>query len=319
MPYREDRTSHLRWPARAGSAPAGRPGTLELLPDVLSPQLKNERDLLVYLPASHGEDEGRRYPVIYMHDGQNLFDPATSFSGEWQVDETMAAAALQGLEAIVVGVPNMREKRMNEYSPFDGADWGPGRGDAYVSFLGDTVKPLIDRRYRTLPERRHTGVAGSSMGGLISLYAFFSRSETFGFAAVMSPSLWLNDEAIFPIVEAAPFVPGRVYLDVGRLEGERHVENVRRLRDLLTAKGYEEGVDLRWLEDEVGQHNEAAWAYRFRAALPYLLGAQGERRGARRPRTGRRTSDAWPGAVPGAVPGASGVNNNRAEDADVRG
>ena len=288
MPYREDRTSHLRWPARVGGAAHGRPGTLELLPDVLSPQLKNERDLLVYLPPAHGEG-GRRFPVLYMHDGQNLFDPATSFAGEWQVDETMAAASLQGLDAIVVGVPNMREKRMNEYSPFDGAEWGPGRGDAYLDFLAHTVKPLVDRRFRTLPDRRHTGVAGSSMGGLISLYAFFARAETFGFAAVMSPSLWLGDEAIFPVVEAAPFTPGRIYLDIGRQEGERHVANVRRLRDLLAAKGYQEGVDLRWIEDEHGHHTESAWARRFRAALPYLLGAQAERRA--RPRPGRRASD----------------------------
>jgi len=148
------------------------------------------------------------------------------------------------------------------------------------------------------------------MGGLISLYAFFARPEAFGFAAVMSPSLWLNDEAIFPLVAAAPFVPGRIYLDIGRLEGERHVTNVRRLRDLLTAKGYAEGVDLRWLEDEVGQHTEAAWAYRFRAALPYLLGAQGERRVGARPRAGRRTSDARPGAV--------GADGGRADAADRR-
>ena len=291
MPYREDRTSHLRWPARLGGIAHGRPGTLELLPDVLSPQLRNERDLLVYLPAAHGETE-RRFPVLYMHDGQNLFDPATSFAGEWQVDEAMAAASLQGLDAIVVGVPNMREKRMSEYSPFDGADWGPGRGDAYLDFLTRTVKPLVDRRFRTLPDRRHTGVAGSSMGGLISLYAFFKRAETFGFAAVMSPSLWLNDEAIFPVVEAAPFSPGRIYLDIGRQEGERHVANVRRLRDLLAAKGYQEGVDLRWIEDEHGHHTESAWAHRFRAALPYLLGAQAERRA--RPRPGRRASDRRP-------------------------
>ncbi len=290
MPYREDRTSHLRWPARAGSAPAGRPGTLELLPDVMSPQLRNERDLLVYLPASHGADD-RRFPVLYMHDGQNLFDPATSFAGEWQVDETMAAASLQGLEAIVVGVPNMRERRMNEYSPFDGASWGPGHGDAYIDFLATTVKPLIDRRFRTLPDRRHTGVAGSSMGGLISLYAFFARPDAFGFTAVMSPSLWLNDEAIFPVIEAAPFVPGRIYLDVGHLEGERHLENARRLRELLDRKGYQEGVDLRSIEDESGHHNEAAWARRFRAALPVLFGAQRERRSGRRPRQGRRASD----------------------------
>jgi predicted alpha/beta superfamily hydrolase len=292
MPYRSDRISHLRWPARTPGHTGGRPGTLELLPDVMSPQLRNERDLLVYLPATHGDGE-QRYPVIYMHDGQNLFDPATSFAGEWQVDETMAAASLEGLEAIVVGVPNMREQRIHEYSPFDVPDIGPGRGDAYLEFLTHTVKPLVDRRFRTLPDRRHTGIAGSSMGGLISLYAFFACPDTFGFAAVMSPSLWLADEAIFPLIEAAPFVPGRLYLDVGHLEGARHVANARRLRDLLEQKGYRDGDDLRCIEDETGHHNEAAWARRFAAALPFLLGAQPERRvrPRSRERFGQRASD----------------------------
>ena len=151
-------------------------------------------------------------------------------------------------------------------------------------------------RFRTLPEPAQTGIAGSSMGGLISLYAFFSCPETFGFTAVMSPSLWLADEAIFPFVEAAPYVPGRIYVDIGQLEGARHVANARRLRDLLERKGYRDGVDLRCVEDESGHHTESAWARRFGAALPFLLGAQGDRRAQLRNerdrlRLGRRASD----------------------------
>jgi predicted alpha/beta superfamily hydrolase len=276
----------LRWPTQG----EGRPGTLELIPNVFSPQLRNERDLLVYLPEGHDRGE-RRYAVIYMHDGQNLFDPATSFAGHWQVPETMAQASIQGFDAIVVGVPNMATERIAEYSPFVDPKLGGGKGERYVEFLVRTVKPLIDRRYHTHTDRRHTGIGGSSMGGLISLHAFFTRPETFGFTAVMSPSLWFADGAIFPVIEGAEHHPGRIHLDIGGLEGERHVANARRLRDLLEAKGYRRDQDLHWVEDELGQHTESAWAWRFREAIAFLLSGQGERRSQPRPGSGRRAAD----------------------------
>src|SRR5215217_1626799 len=147
-------------------------GTMKMLRDVQSPELENVRDLIAYLPPSYGDGE-RRYPVLYMHDGQNLFDQATSFGDEWRVDETMEELAGEGLEAIVIGVPNMGEERCEEYSPFVDAQAGGGCGDDYLEFLVRTVKPLVDRSFRTLPDRENTGIAGSSMGGLISLYGFF--------------------------------------------------------------------------------------------------------------------------------------------------
>src|SRR5215208_4438706 len=272
MPYRSNRK--VQWKQDATDAPSG---SFELLPDVYSPQLKNERDLLVYLPPSH-DDATRRFPVIYMHDGQNLFDPAMSFSGAWEVDDAVAAASLQGLEAIIVGIPNMRQQRLSEYSPFDMKEYGEGHGGEYVDFLAQTVKPMIDRRFPTLPAREHTGIAGSSLGGLITLYGFFRNPETFGFAAALSPSLWLAGAAIFPFIEQAPNVRGRLYVDVGHQEGQKHVENVRLLRDVLTRKGYREGVDLRIVEDRDGHHHESAWARRFRAALPFLLTRRERRR-----------------------------------------
>lgn len=245
-------------------------GTIERIPAVYSPQLDNERDLLISLPAGYATGE-TRYPVIYMHDGQNLFDPAMSFSGSWNVDIAMAELSLGGLEAIVVGIPNMGHRRLSEYSPFDHPEFGPGRGDLYLEFLIDTVKPLIDERYLTLPDREHTGIVGSSMGGLISLYAFFRHPDVFGFAGVLSPSLWVTEEATFAFIERAPFSPGRLYLDVGTREGERHVLSAQRMRDLLEAKGYRQGHDLLWVEDEIGHHHEAAWARRFQMALPFLV------------------------------------------------
>ena len=130
-------------------------GTLKVLPAVRSPQLGNRRDLLVWLPPSYEQGDAR-YAVLYMHDGQNLFDEATSYAGEWQVDETMQALSLEGLEVIVVGIPNAGEQRPCEYSPF--ADWPEQgrRGEAYLAFVVDTVKPLIDRDFRTLGDRAHT-------------------------------------------------------------------------------------------------------------------------------------------------------------------
>jgi predicted alpha/beta superfamily hydrolase len=245
-------------------------GTIETIDAVYSPQLDNERDLLVSLPGGYATGE-RRFPVIYMHDGQNLFDPATSFSGSWNVDIAMAEVSLDGLDAIVVGVPNMGRERLAEYSPFEHPRLGGGKGALYLDFLVDTVKPMIDERYLTIPDREHTGIVGSSMGGLISLYAFFHNPETFGFAGVMSPSLWINEKDTFAFVEQAPFTGGRLYLDVGDLEGPRHVEQALRLRDLLDEKGYTLGEDLMWVEEEFGAHHESAWARRFREALPFLL------------------------------------------------
>jgi predicted alpha/beta superfamily hydrolase len=206
-----------------------------------------------------------------MQDGQNLFDPKASFAGSWRVDLAMNWAAARRLEAIVVGVPNAGEERIAEYSPFDDPEGGPGRGGEYVSHLAGMIKPLVDARFRTLPQRETTGVAGSSMGGLISLYAFFARPDVFGVMGALSPSLWFGERAIFGLLEAAPSQPGRLYLDVGRLEGARTLEDARRLRDLLRAKGYAQGAHLRYVEDRAGRHEEAAWSRRFRAALPFLL------------------------------------------------
>lgn len=241
-----------------------------------SPQLGNHRDILVYLPPSYMASQ-KRYPVLYMHDGQNLFDEATSYVGEWCVDETMDELAKEGLEALVVGIPNAGVRRLDEYSPFRDSEHGGGEGEAYLRFLIETVKPLVDRDFRTLPQREHTFVMGSSMGGLISLYAFFRHPHVFGGAGVMSPSLWFGDRKVFDYVEGAPFVPGRLYMDVGHREStlsdvssRRYLADVRRMHRILLRKGYEEGNYL-YVEDRQGVHNEADWARRLPVALRFLL------------------------------------------------
>jgi predicted alpha/beta superfamily hydrolase len=267
----EQRLQFLRKWMRRGRVP---PGTLDVIPAVDSPQLGNRRDILVYLPASYVKSE-RSYPVLYMHDGQNLFDPTTSFAGEWGVDVALARAPRKGRRAIIVGIPNMGTDRVAEYSPYLDDRNGGGRGDQYLDFLLETVKPLVDSRYRTLPGADTTGIAGSSLGGLLSLYAFFRAPRRFGFAGVLSPALWFAGGAIFRTVEAAPYVRGRIYLDVGTREGARTLADARRMRDLLLDKGYRRGQELSWFEDRGGMHNERDWGRRFRRALPFLLHGAG--------------------------------------------
>jgi predicted alpha/beta superfamily hydrolase len=237
-------------------------GMVLVHPQVWSPQFDNVRDLLVYLPPSYWVCE-RHYPVIYMQDGQNLFDTATSFVGvEWGVDDTLQALSAEGLEAIVVGVPNSGERRLNEYTP-PSNPWWRGTGDQYVAFLVDTVKPLIDRDFRTNAARLHTGIFGSSLGALISLYAFFVRPDVFGFVGAMSPSLWVGQGLILDQVRESPVVPSRLYLDNGT-----HEPSAQRLADLLHEKGY---ADFKYVVDEDGRHTEADWARRLPAALRFLL------------------------------------------------
>ncbi|MEZ4672071.1 MAG: alpha/beta hydrolase-fold protein [Anaerolineae bacterium] len=238
-------------------------GELQVLPQVHSPQLKNDRNILVWLPPDYHTTE-QRYPVIYMHDGQNLFDRATGFAGnEWCVDETMLALSEEGIKAIIVGLPNTSE-RMQEYNPFP--DVWNGHGDLYLNFITDTVKPLVDDAFRTQPAREHTGIMGSSMGGLISLYGFFARPDTFGFAGVMSPSLWVGSGAIYDAVRERPYVDGKIYLDDGSRE-----PSARKMKAALQRHGYKPGHNLLYVSEENGEHNEAAWARRLPNALRFLL------------------------------------------------
>jgi predicted alpha/beta superfamily hydrolase len=244
--------------------------TLRRLDDVHSPELANHRDVLIALPPSYASGD-TRYPVVYMQDGQNLFDAATSYAGDWQLKDTLAAHAAAGIEAIVIGVPHMGDERKDEYGPFPDARHGGGRGEAYARFLVHTLKPLVDRSFRTRPERAATAIAGSSLGGLISLYAFLAYPETFGAVAALSPSLWFARGAIFRWARTRRFAGGRVYLDAGGREPPRTLRDVRRMRDLLAAKGYAPGATLAYLEDPEGSHDEASWGRRFRAAFPYLV------------------------------------------------
>jgi predicted alpha/beta superfamily hydrolase len=262
-------------------------GNIKIAQHVFSPQLNNHRDILIYLPPSY-ESSTTHFPVLYMHDGYNLFDEATSYTGEWHVDETMETLAQEeNLEAIVVGIPSMGKDRLAEYSPFVDARYGGGRGNEYLAFLVHTLKPLIDHAFRTLPNKRNTGIVGSSMGGLISLYGFFHFPAVFGFAGVMSPSLWFANRSIFGYVEHAAFQQGKIYLDAGTREmgghwpdqtilrgrSRKYYGRVRRMKRILAKKGYRPTRNLLHIEDSGGGHNEAAWAFRLPNAIRFFLGA----------------------------------------------
>ncbi len=258
------------------------PATLKVVEGVWSPQLRNRRDLVVYVPPSYDRDPERRFPVVYMHDGQNVFDPHTSFAGHWQVGGALAFHARRGLEAIVVAIPNMGGQRLSEYTPHADMIRGGGDGDRYVAFLVETVKPLIDRRMRTLRTPEHTAVVGSSLGGLISLYALFRSPWTFGTAGVLSPALWFADGRIFDYVREQKPPGGRIHLDMGTSEGPDALEDTRNMRELLTERGFIPGATLSYFEDVGARHNERAWARRFRKLLPFLIGGPC-------PETGRRS------------------------------
>ena len=246
--------------------------TIRTLSHVWSPQLRNRRRVDVYLPPSYSAGRGR-YPVVYMQDGQNLSDPETAFAGTWGLDGALEHLAERGIEAIVVGVHHTNHGRLAEYSPFPDRRHGGGDGDAYLEFLVDTLKPRIDRLFRSQPGRESTAILGSSLGGLISLYAFFSRGDVFGQAGVVSPALWFGQGRIFDFIDAAPAPAGRVYVDVGAHEGAGTLRDVRRLARSLTRRGLRrKNGSLRYVEDPRGRHSEDDWARRLPGALEFLLG-----------------------------------------------
>lgn len=227
------------------------------------------RDLVVHLPPSYADNSSRRYSVLYLHDGQNVFDAETSYAGEWGADEAAEELAARGLEAILVAIPNAGRARAAEYSPWPTIMSRKGsQADAYLAFLLDTVKPCVDAAFRTDPARERTGIAGSSLGGLISLYACLARPETFGFCAALSPAFWPGRGGIYTFARDHRDRGLRVYLDTGGDEGgDRYVAQVRRMRDLLRRQGY----DVAYVEDPMGKHNEEDWRRRFPAVLAWFL------------------------------------------------
>ena len=241
--------------------------------------LPNDRSVWVYLPPTAIENPLARFPVVYMHDGQNLFDASTAFGGnEWKVDETMDAAAEDGSirEAIVIGVGNT-SARIAEYTPTkDPSEPTGGDGDKYLSLLVTELKPMVDAALPTIPTRESTALVGSSLGGLISAYAGTTKSDTFALIGALSPSTWWSSTVIITDVAATKGKtpqPLRVYVDSGDSgTSSDDMANTKKLAQTYRDVGYIDGKDLDYVLQAGASHSEIYWAQRLPGALQFLLG-----------------------------------------------
>ena len=257
-------------------------GNIQRHPEFESRTLRNQRDVLVYLPRGYRRQTRMRFPVLYLHDGQNVFDAATSFGGvEWGVDETAQRLIRKHLiePLIIVAVNNTGDNRIHEYAPTRGLirETGPrrkkrsrGLGRKYGKFLVQELKPFIDRTYRTRPEAEFTGLAGSSLGGLITLALGILFPNVFTRLGVMSPAVWWDNEAIVRMVEELDGKPPlKIWLDTGT--HEYGWERARTLLGALLEKGWKVYDDLQYTEAEGAGHTEAAWAARVDPMLRFLF------------------------------------------------
>ncbi|MBI2682832.1 MAG: alpha/beta hydrolase [Acidobacteriales bacterium] len=239
--------------------------------------LPEHRDIVVYLPVGYDEHPTRHYPVLYLNDGQNLFDPTTAFGGnDWRVDETADALITAHIvePIIMVGVYNTGNKRIEEYTPTADERMGGGHADRYGRMLVEEIKPFIDQRYRTHTDPHNTGLGGSSLGGLVSIYLGFTYPHVFGKLAVLSPSVWWNNKSILDIVSATLPKPRlKIWLDIGTRETDTAVGDAELLCDVLVEHGWRLGDDLHFCEAEGAEHNEQAWASRIGSVLEYLFPA----------------------------------------------
>lgn len=252
---------------------------LRRLREFHSAYLPDDRDIFVWLPPVYGTEPERRFPVLYLHDGQNLIDGRTSYvvGRTWNAHTTADRLTREGLiePVIVVGVNNTGLRRMAEYTPSRDPHFGGGEGRLYGRLLVDELKPLIDENFRTKPEADHTGLAGSSLGGLISLALGLDYPKTFGQLGVLSPSVWWNHREILTRVGgASPQPRPRIWLDMGMSEGLRHLRDCDLLHHRLLARGWRDECDLRYLRVPDGLHDEEAWAGRFDRVLQWLFSPQ---------------------------------------------
>ncbi len=245
------------------------PGSVQLIGPIAAPQLGGERKLRIYLPPDYASAPQRRYPVLYMHDGQNLFDAGTAaYGAAWEMASVMDRLIGSGdiTPVIIVGIDNSAE-RIAEYTPCCDPQYGGGKLDAYLNFVTDSVKPWADANLRTLPGREHTAVMGSSLGGLASLYMAQRRPDIFSMAASLSGSFWWNGGAM--IAQPPAHAALRIYLDAG--SDNDGLADTKKMRDALLAQGYRAPSELNFYEAEAAIHNERSWAARVERPLRWLF------------------------------------------------
>ncbi len=240
-------------------------GDVEYHHSFYSANLQNERDIIIWLPPSYNNELEKKYPVLYMHDGQNIMDPKTSFSKtDWRVDETVTRLIKKNQlqEIIIVGINNTND-RLEEYSDSE-------KGNNYIKFITDELKPFIDKTYRTLPDKENTAVMGSSMGGLISFLIVWKHPDIFAKAACLSSSFHYDNRKIIEMIKADndEIKDFKLYLD----SGEDGLEETQLMFAELSLKGYKLGKELDYFYDRGAQHTESAWAERLERPLLFLFG-----------------------------------------------
>jgi predicted alpha/beta superfamily hydrolase len=274
--------------ARGPSSPSRFPHTLtgdiRFVKNFHSRFLAQDRDIVIYLPPGYDKNPSRRYPVLYMQDGQNLFDAATSFFPglerhfDERAQELIAEQEIRPL--IIVGVYSTGLNRVNEYTPTKaaGANKG-GEADLYGRMLVEEIKPFIDSQYRTLPSKASTGLGGSSLGGLLTVYLGLKYRDTFSKLAVTSPACHWDDEMIVRYVQSLPRKSDqRIWLSVGTGEPDLFLSGTRSLRRALIAKGWKEGLDLGYAEASGTEHKAGAWTPGVDRLLEFLFPPKASRR-----------------------------------------
>ncbi|MCO4783491.1 MAG: esterase [Candidatus Cloacimonetes bacterium] len=256
-----------------------RQGNFQFLRKFESKFLNNFRNIIVYLPPSYKSDSKKHYPVLYMNDGNNLFDANTAFMGrEWEVDNTTQELISKNLieEIIIVGIYNTMG-RLEEYTPTKSKQHGGGKANLYLDFISKELMPVIEKEFRVKTGPENTGLMGSSLGGLVSLYAGFEYSQYFGKVGVISPSLWWDDKYMF-----REYIPKqkknstKIWMDMGTKEGmdskgvSHALLDTQNMNKLLKEKGYDQ--DLFYFEHQDAAHDEYAWASRMHMPLLYFYG-----------------------------------------------
>ncbi|TDD98589.1 alpha/beta hydrolase [Flavobacterium cellulosilyticum] len=237
-----------------------------------APQLQSTKKIWIYLPINYNATK-KKYPVIYMHDAQNLFDAKTSFVGEWNVDEKLDSLKAQ---VIVVGIEHGNEKRIEELTPYKNEKYGGGNADKYLEFIVKTLKPEIDSKYRTKTKATNTAIIGSSLGGLASYYAIIKYPKVFGKAGIFSPSFWFNQKEIIELTEKSPKLKAKIYFLYGDREGDEQdrkimLSELNKIDSLISKKRCECKHLTKKTIVKGGQHNEKLWRDGFVNAYLWLF------------------------------------------------
>ncbi len=234
------------------------------------PNLNNiSHKIWIYLPPDY-DKTSKKYPVIYMHDAQNLFDKSTAYAGEWEVDETLNKLYEKtGKGFIVVGIENGGEERINEYTPWENEKYGGGKGAVYMDFIVNTLKPYIDKNYRTKFQQKYTGLIGSSLGGLISYYGGLQYPKIFGKIGALSTSFWFSEKVVDFTKEKGNLKNVKLFLLVGGKEGENTDKDTQKMEKLLLETGFK-SKNLKSKINPEGEHNEAFWRSEFLEVVSWL-------------------------------------------------